>query len=215
VRPASRRQRLGVERGQAGEVVLELALQRLVQLPARLGLLQQHVGQVGFGLALHVGALRQLLPPGDQEIGLLLARLAAGLQCLPRLLGLIAVVGHFRERNLEAEFHLVGVGETAVAAGAFLGEELRVGRDRRQAVVLLGVGHLALQLQVATEIQGAPGLFQVRLGALGPALGGALGHFLKLVFAFGQLLLGRGADLLAGAWTMIGAPPSKAEANRV
>ena len=28
---------------------LELALQRLVQLPARLGLLQQHVGQMGLG----------------------------------------------------------------------------------------------------------------------------------------------------------------------
>ena len=61
------------------------------------------------------------------------------------------------------------------------------------------MGHLALQLQFATEIQGPPGLLQVRLGALGPAFGGAVGHLLKLLFALGQLLLGRGADLLAGA----------------
>ncbi len=37
----------------------------------------------------------------------------------------------------------------------------------------------------AAEIQGAPSLLQVRLGAFGPALGGAVGHFLKLLFALG------------------------------
>lgn len=37
------------------------------------GGLQQHVGQMGLSLALHIGNLRQLLPPSDQQIGLLLA----------------------------------------------------------------------------------------------------------------------------------------------
>jgi hypothetical protein len=61
------------------------------------------------------------------------------------------------------------------------------------------VGHLALQLQFAPQVQGPPGLLQMRLGALGPAFGGGVGHLLKLLFALGQLLLGGGADLLAGA----------------
>jgi len=64
---------------------------------------------------------------------------------------------------------------------------------------LPGVRDLALELQIAAEIEGAPGLLQVRLGALGPALGGTVGSLLKLLFAGGQLMLGRGADLLAGA----------------
>ena len=180
-------------------------MQRLVQLPARLGLLQQHVGQMGFGLTLHIGNLRQLLPPSDQQIGLLLAGLAAGLKCPPGLLRLVAVLGHFRERDLEAQLHLVGIGETAVAARALFGEELRFGRDHRQAVVLLGMRDLALQLQFAAEIQGAPGLLQVRLGALGPAFGGAVGGLLKLLFAVGQLP-GRGAG---GGWLAVSADKKK------
>jgi hypothetical protein len=87
----------------------------------------------------------------------------------------------------------------AVAARPLFGEELRLGSDHRQAVVLLGVGDLTLELQVATEIQGPPGLLQVRLGTLGPTLGSAVGHLLKLPFALCRLLFGRGADLLAGA----------------
>jgi len=122
------------------EVTAELALERLVQLPAGLGLLQQHVGQMGFGLTLHIGNLRQLLSPSDQQIGLLLARLAADLKRPPSLFGLVAVLGHLRERDLEFQLHLVCIGETAVAAGALFGEELRFDCDRRQAVVLLGTG---------------------------------------------------------------------------
>ena len=39
----------------------------------------------------------------------------------------------------------------------------------------------------------------MRLGALGPAFGGALGRFLEPLFAFGHLPIGSGADLFAGA----------------
>ena len=157
-------------------------MQRLVQLPAGLGLLQQHIGQMGLGLTLHIGNLCQLLSPSDQEVGLLLARLAAGLKCPPSLFGLVAVLGHLRERDLEVQLDLIGIGETAVAAGTLFGEELRFGRDSRQTVVLLGMRDLALQLQVAAQIQGAPGLLQVRLSALGPALGGEVGGLRDRLF---------------------------------
>jgi hypothetical protein len=130
--------------------------------------------------------LRQLLPPSDQEVGLLLAGLAAGLKRPPGLLRLVDVLGHLRERDFEAQLHFVGIGAATVAAGALFGEELRFGRDHRQAVVLLGMGDLAPQLQVAAEIQGAAGLLQVRLGTLGPAFSGEVGRFLKLLFAIGQ-----------------------------
>ncbi|MCY2987118.1 MAG: hypothetical protein NTY19_04520 [Planctomycetota bacterium] len=57
-------------------------------------------------------------------------------------------------------------------------------------------------------------MLQVRLGALGPALGGSLGRFLKLLFAVAQLLLGRGADLLAGA-NLVHHKPLELDAYRV